>query len=195
MDDVPDEVILEILKCLLPRAILDFGATCKRILGLCDKYEHVLWERLCTLRWEPWPGIDFESIAQLTTTQSLKRLYIRAEEHAKDNNLSSYELLSNAWLFNFTPAAGGRGLDTLMRAYFAYRHVNGSNKLVLCIPPQFNDLHVTKLAPRRSADEGGCDELFCTCEIPCQCIGIQNFPFIESKGLSVRVSGLSQTST
>lgn len=173
MDGLPSECVLEILKCLLPRELLDFGSTCKLVFALCDEHENLLWERLCTLRWEAWPTIDFDCIANLTSTESRKLVYKRAEKHASNKNLDSYDLISNAWLFNFTPAAGGRGKNTLMKAYFAYTE---TNKLVLSIPPHYTNLGVHKLLPRRDVSEGGCDELFCTCETPCQQVAIHSFP-------------------
>ena len=174
LGDLPDEILLMVATFLPPRALIDFGSTCKRIWGISEANDELMWKPLCALRFEHWPLYRGE-VARFALCPWLfpgsiwKKLYKRTEEHAACKILTKQAINSCAWLFNFTPRAGGRGKETLRKADFS---CDGT----LNIYPDYRNLRWSFLERDDVAANGGCGAFSCSCSIPCQAMRIENFP-------------------
>ena len=123
-DRLPDDLILSVAQWLDPRALLRFGACARRMHGLPKE---ALWRSLCTARCEATPRFRLTPEREQWLLNHVQPDWVARYRFSLREilrtTITTEELQTFNWHFNFTPAAGGRGRATLVRARFTKTHV------------------------------------------------------------------------
>ena len=121
---LPDDLILSVAQWLDPRALLRFGACARRMHGLPKE---ALWRSLCTVRCEATPRFRLTPEREQWLLNHVQPDWVARYRFSLREiirtTITTEELQTLNWHFNFTPAAGGRGRATLVRARFTKTHV------------------------------------------------------------------------
>ena len=171
---LPDDLILSVAQWLDPRALLRFGACARRMHGLPKE---ALWRSLCTVRCEATPRFRLTPEREQWLLNHVQPDWVARYRFSLREiirtTITTEELQTLNWHFNFTPAAGGRGRATLVRARFTKTHVVLPN-----YPPLPYMLHMPSEV-EAAANEGegstSADEMPTASPTP-QCLQIANFP-------------------
>lgn len=129
---LPDDLIADCLRKLGACDLLNACATAKRWHALQSED---MWRTLCASRWSEWPPYRLTTtreqwLEQNMASSSWRARYFFFERDRLRAVIKVHEISSLHWKFNFTPAAGGHGRQTLRQARF-----DGSHLIVAGYPP------------------------------------------------------------
>ena len=155
---LPDEI------CVLFAAALD--ATALAVLQqVSQRFATLetspLWRSLCERRWRDKPRFALVPARErwLNAHMALnwQQRYFFFEQDAKRQTLALSEIADLAWVFNFTPQAGGAGVRSRRRAHFIDDgNVRGSGSLHLeSYPPLPYKLQQPEVQPPPSDERAG----------------------------------------
>ncbi len=121
---LPDDLVLSVAQWLDPRSLLCFDACGRRIHSLP---KGALWRSLCAAICEALPRYRLTPEREQSLVASVQPDWVARYRHTvhelSRTTITKEELQTLNWHFNFTPAAGGRGRATLVRARFTGSHV------------------------------------------------------------------------
>ena len=120
-----DELIIHIASQLDAGSLAEFQQTCRRFSALDTAS---LWRQLCLQAWRDKPRFELTSTREAWLADNLplswQERYWFFRYDAARCTISSCELSTLQWTFNFAPSAGGRGALTRRPARFVD---NGDN--------------------------------------------------------------------
>ena len=120
-----DELVVHIASALDACSLAAFQQSCRRFAGLDTS---LLWRQLCLQAWRDKPRFQLTPAREAWLAENLpvswQRRYWFFRRDAARSTISSCELTTLPWMFNFAPSAGGHGALTHRPARFVD---NGDN--------------------------------------------------------------------
>lgn len=118
---IPDAMLLTVASYLEGDELMRFEIISKKFHSLKESLDKETWKEVCHRRWREWPRYRWENLKKShlrLTNKTWKQRYLWVEADYSRKTITIAELEGRSWWFNFTPQAGGRGLDTLTRCFF-----------------------------------------------------------------------------
>lgn len=118
---IPDAMLLTIAMYLEADELMRFEILSKKFCGLKENLDKEVWQVVCHRRWKDWPRYRWENLRKShanLTTKTWKQRYLWVGADYSRTLITTEELETRLWYFNFTPESGGRGLETMRKCGF-----------------------------------------------------------------------------
>jgi len=117
---IPDAMLLLMASYLDGDDLMSFELVSKKFRSL-PGLDTKVWQSLCHNKWTDWPRYRWEHLRKShprLVGKTWKQRYLWVSKDFRRTTMTTDELESACWYFNYTPQAGGLGSETLTRCFF-----------------------------------------------------------------------------